>query len=198
MSGPLIQSCHRLFTSLSGALRWILKYLSSIVHVYLQTYFPLVYLADIAGTWDNDNHLYATALALLLVGLSCYRSLKVFFPWLHIWQEEEDGPRPSSDTGLDLGNEDSDEDESLSKSPEELQNVDISLGLSDAEARKRRRRYGKNVLWTGRNWPWTCLEFSLRAGNMLSEVRMPDHPSHILLVHMSRLLCSSQPPSKSG
>lgn len=166
-----VRLCH-LLSDKSGRLS---QHVGGMLDTYFRGYYPLIYLAEVAIGWYQDpkTNSQGTALACLTLVLGLYRSLKLFFPWIHVWPAQDD-PSSRYQTGdkpelEEVGKEGA---HLPSKSAEDVhwRHVNVDLGLSDAEASRRRRKYGKNLLWTGRNWIWTTLQYTTMAGNVLSEV----------------------------
>jgi hypothetical protein len=148
---------------------WILRYTSGAVQVFLQTYYPLIYLADVVAKLhsDDEDTLKGKSLALLVVSFGCYRSLKLYFPCIHIWpwEEHRGNGRKNVPSMVDVGL-----DEESPGSFEKLETVDIDHGLTNAEAMRRRWKYGKNEFLLRESWMQLAVEYILRSGNVLSEV----------------------------
>jgi hypothetical protein len=157
-----------------------LGYLLSAIEVYLQHYYPLVYLAALTQELQAGNSYKRLALgvATISVALLLYRLLQMCFVIVRFKnrnrdkrdqdanaEKADDGQRQSHDADQSVdayssGDSYSDRIEAL-----------LSTGLSEAQVAASRAIHGKNVFWTGRRWAYTLLSILGGSSNMLSAVR---------------------------
>lgn len=167
MSCSLRQIIAQIYAQAVGFLWQVALHMSNIVHLYLQAYYPFVYMTDLVielVEYKTDDP-QATLIALLWLTIETYQCVQPFFPWVRtrIWYPGEVGA--TSKKSGDMHNYKGDE-----LSMEDLESIDLDTGLTNEEALLKRKKYGLNVLWTGRSWSRTFLQRSLAAGNLIPEV----------------------------
>ena len=160
----LRQTCRPIFSPISTQIYQILILSSSAVQLYLRIYYPLVFLEELARTHLEDGaNLYGTALALLTIAAAIYRSLELFFPKIRILSVQDQQDPQFKDAEVY-------ESEAIAMDLEGLDSIDLVFGLTNAEVSDRLSKYGRNVLWAGRNWRWTIMRSMLTIGDVVPEV----------------------------
>lgn len=188
MSSSFSQAFGHFPDLLYNVLHEVLRYSSAAVHVYSTAYLPLIYTAFVATELHEHEHndFKIKALAVLTILLGCYRSLKIFFPWINSWLQHipQIGSRPE--------NANASKDAFLSNA--EIQAVDVQFGLSDAEVARRQRKYGRNELKAGKTWFQAVTATLCRVDNLVSEVRQR-YTLHMysLLTHLACNSCGGTP-----
>lgn len=192
MAAPAILSMAvTLCRLISGHFLRILRFSSGMIQLYLRFYYPLIYLGELAtAQLEHQAYHKAITLAFLAVAIGVYRSIVLYFPWIHIWTVSRIQILGKSEANG--GNYDA-----PILNLEQLDLIDVDYGLSTTEASRRLDEHGKNVLWDSRNWFPTTLFHTMNPGNLLSEV------SNIvrfyrLVIDGLRWRCLLQPSIASG